>query len=81
MRPTDRVMQEAIWSQDLILGKILTITVKIDDPGTGTVRINSIVPQKYPFYGAYFQDPADQAHRYTCSWLQIRKVADGLSGI
>ena len=38
------------------MGQQLDIKVEIDDPGTGTVRVNSIVPQKYPFYGIYFKD-------------------------
>jgi hypothetical protein len=38
------------------LGEMLDIKVEIDDPGTGTVRINSIVPNKYPFSGIYFRN-------------------------
>jgi len=38
------------------LGQMLDIKVEIDDPGTGIVRINSIIPQKYPFTGVYFKD-------------------------
>ncbi len=38
------------------LGQQLSIKVDIDDPGTGTVRVNSVIPQKYPFYGIYFKD-------------------------
>jgi hypothetical protein len=38
------------------LGQMLDIKVEIDDPGTGTVRINSIIPKEYPFYGIYFKD-------------------------
>jgi len=38
------------------LGEMLDIKVEIDDPGTGTVKINSIVPDKFPFKGIYFKD-------------------------
>lgn len=38
------------------LGEMLTINVEIDDPATGTVKINSIIPYKYPFHGLYFKD-------------------------
>ena len=38
------------------LGNQLEIKVEIDDPGTGTVRVNSVVPQKYPFSGIYFKN-------------------------
>ena len=38
------------------LGPMLNIKVEIDDPGTGTVRVNSIIPHKFPFVGVYFQD-------------------------
>jgi hypothetical protein len=38
------------------LGEPLNIKVEIDDPGTGTVRINSIIPNQYPFSGMYFKD-------------------------
>ncbi len=34
----------------------LSIRIEIDDPGTGTVKVNSIVPHEYPFYGIYFKD-------------------------
>ncbi len=38
------------------LGDMLTVKIEIDDPGTGTVRINSVVPDNYPFSGIYFRD-------------------------
>ena len=38
------------------LGQQLDINVEIDDPGTGTVKVNSVIPQKYPFHGIYFKD-------------------------
>jgi hypothetical protein len=38
------------------LGQQLDIHVDIDDPGTGTVKVNSVIPQKYPFHGIYFKD-------------------------
>jgi hypothetical protein len=38
------------------LGEMCNIKVEIDDPGSGTVRINSIIPYKYPFNGVYFKD-------------------------
>jgi hypothetical protein len=38
------------------LGQTLEIKVEIDDPGTGGVRVNSVIPQKYPFKGIYFKD-------------------------
>ena len=38
------------------LGPTLDIRIEIDDPATGSVRINSVVPDKYPFYGKYFKD-------------------------
>jgi hypothetical protein len=38
------------------LGQQLDINVEIDDPGTGTVKVNSVIPKKYPFHGIYFKD-------------------------
>jgi hypothetical protein len=38
------------------LGKTLNIKVETDDPGTGYVKINSIIPKSYPFTGVYFKD-------------------------
>ena len=38
------------------LGEMLEINVGIDNPGTGSVRINSIIPDKYPFHGIYFRN-------------------------
>ncbi len=40
----------------LNLGELLSIKVVIDNPGSGTVRVNSIVPTSYPFTGVYFKD-------------------------
>jgi hypothetical protein len=38
------------------LGEALEIKVEINIPGSGKVRVNSIVPDNYPFYGVYFKD-------------------------
>jgi hypothetical protein len=40
----------------LNLGQVLKIRIRIDDPGTGTVKVNTIFPYKYPFDGYYFKD-------------------------
>jgi hypothetical protein len=41
---------------ELALGELLQIKVEINEPGIGTVRVNSIIPYKFPFYGVYFKD-------------------------
>ena len=41
---------------ELGLGNMLQIKVEINQPGTGTVKVNSIIPYKFPFYGTYFKD-------------------------
>ena len=67
------------------LGEMLTIKVEIDDPGTGTVKINSIIPDKYPFSGIYFRDlpikvTAIPAPGYKFSkWLMGSLVSNSLS--
>jgi hypothetical protein len=38
------------------LGDPLPIKVEIDDPGSGVVRINTIIPYKFPFNGIYFRN-------------------------
>jgi hypothetical protein len=38
------------------LGETLEIKVEINSPGTGKVRLNSIIPGKYPFSGVYFKN-------------------------
>jgi hypothetical protein len=38
------------------LGEPMQIKVELNQPGTGTVKVNSIFPYKYPFYGKYFKD-------------------------
>jgi hypothetical protein len=38
------------------LGEPLQIKVEINQPGLGTVRVNSIIPYKFPFTGIYFKD-------------------------
>jgi hypothetical protein len=40
----------------LSLGELLQIKVEINEPGIGTVKVNSIFPYKFPFYGTYFKD-------------------------
>jgi hypothetical protein len=40
----------------LALGEILDIKVEINGPGLGTVKVNSIIPYRFPFYGKYFKD-------------------------
>ena len=39
----------------LNLGEMLNIKVEINGPGTGTVKLNSIIPSTYPFTGVYFK--------------------------
>jgi len=41
---------------ELALGELLQIKVEINQPGIRTVRVNSIIPYKFPFYGIYFKD-------------------------
>jgi hypothetical protein len=41
---------------ELALGELLQIKVEINSPGTGTVRVNSIIPYNFPFNGTYFKD-------------------------
>ena len=38
------------------LGEPLNIGITIDQPGTGIVKVNSIIPYKFPFTGVYFKD-------------------------
>ncbi|MBK8884294.1 MAG: CotH kinase family protein [Bacteroidales bacterium] len=38
------------------LGDLLDIRVEISSPGTGRVKINSIIPYSFPFSGIYFKD-------------------------
>jgi hypothetical protein len=40
----------------LALGEMIQIKVEINQPEIGTVRVNSIIPYKFPFYGIYFKD-------------------------
>jgi hypothetical protein len=37
------------------LGEQLNIKVEIDTPGTGSAKVNSVIPDKYPFTGVYFK--------------------------
>jgi hypothetical protein len=37
------------------LKETFVIQVVIDDPGTGKVRVNSVIPDNYPFSGTYFK--------------------------
>jgi hypothetical protein len=39
----------------LSLGDKLNIKVEIDAPGTGRVKVNSVIPVSYPFTGVYFK--------------------------
>jgi hypothetical protein len=38
------------------LGEPTNIGITIDQPGTGIVKVNSIIPYKFPFNGVYFKD-------------------------
>jgi hypothetical protein len=38
------------------LGEPLQIKVEINQPGLGTVKVNSIIPYNFPFTGIYFKD-------------------------
>jgi hypothetical protein len=37
------------------LGELLNIKVEVDTPGTGRVKVNSVIPDSYPFTGVYFK--------------------------
>jgi hypothetical protein len=37
------------------LGEQLIIKVEVDAPGTGRVKVNSVIPDLYPFTGVYFK--------------------------
>jgi hypothetical protein len=39
----------------LNLGSQLSINVDIEVPGTGNVKVNSVIPDRYPFTGIYFR--------------------------
>jgi hypothetical protein len=41
---------------ELTLGAMTEIKVEIAIPGTGIVRVNSIIPYSFPFTGIYFKD-------------------------
>jgi hypothetical protein len=41
---------------ELGLGELLQVKVDINEPGIGKVKINSIIPYKFPFEGKYFRD-------------------------
>jgi hypothetical protein len=41
---------------ELGLGELLQVKVEINQPGLGTVRVNSIIPYSFPFNGIYFKD-------------------------
>jgi hypothetical protein len=41
---------------ELNLGSTTEIKVEIVSPGTGLVRVNSIIPYSFPFTGTYFKD-------------------------
>jgi hypothetical protein len=41
---------------ELTLGSTTEIKVEIAHPGTGVVRVNSIIPYSFPFTGIYFKD-------------------------
>jgi hypothetical protein len=38
------------------LGEQLNIKIEINTPGTGKVKVNSVIPDRYPFTGVYFKD-------------------------
>ncbi|MBN1108831.1 MAG: CotH kinase family protein [Bacteroidales bacterium] len=38
------------------LDELLNLRVEIRDPGSGKVKINSVIPDKYPFAGFYFRN-------------------------
>lgn len=40
----------------LALGEFIQIKVDVNQPGIGTVRVNSIIPYSFPFNGTYFKD-------------------------
>ena len=41
---------------ELGLGELLKVKIDINEPGIGRVKINSIIPYKFPFEGIYFRD-------------------------
>lgn len=41
---------------ELGLGELLKVRVDINEPGIGSVKVNSIIPYKFPFEGKYFRD-------------------------
>lgn len=38
------------------LGSLLNLYLTISSPGTGSIKLNSIIPKKYPFSGVYFKN-------------------------